>query len=60
MLLTIEEIREKMRTREVRETAKKIGIHEQALYRITRGETVPSYASLVKITEYFNNFNKEK
>ncbi len=53
-MLTIEQIKDKMRDRKASKVAKAIGISRQALYLILNGATRPSYDTLQKLSDYLN------
>lgn len=51
-MLKIEEIRERLSDRNLSEVARRIGITGAYLAAIASGERTPSYAVLVKISDY--------
>lgn len=51
--MEINEIREKLRDRNLRHVARAIGIHENSLYRLVKNEDAnPSYETVRKIVNY--------
>ena len=51
-MLTIDEIRERVKDRSVKKVARMSGVHFNALYRLVSGKSKPSYETLKKLSEY--------
>jgi len=51
-MLTIEEIKAKLKDRRVSVVAASIGVSTMAIYNIINGKTMPSYDTLVKLSNY--------
>jgi DNA-binding phage protein len=58
MVLDVEDIKRKMESRKVWYVAQKAGITKQALYSFLRGDSLPSYDALVKLTKFFEDENR--
>lgn len=52
--MTIEEIREKLKDRNIKMVAANIGVHFNTLHRIARGDGNPNYSTLKKLEDYLN------
>lgn len=52
--MTIEEIREKLKDRNLKIVAEKIGIHHNTIYKIAHGVNNPNYSTLLKLQDYLN------
>jgi transcriptional regulator with XRE-family HTH domain len=57
-MLTMEQIKEKMKDRNVSAVARSIGISRQAMYMILHGKMYPSYETLLKLSNYFEGDRK--
>jgi len=56
MLLTLDEIIEKLSDRNIKEVAKRVDIHHITLLNIANGKTKnPSWSSIKKLIDYLNN-----
>jgi len=53
-LMKLNDIIEKLKDRNLKIVAEKIGIHYNTLYKIANGENKPSYSTLLKLQEYLN------
>lgn len=51
-MLTLEEIRKALSDRNLREVARRTGVHYNVIYRIANGTTNPSYASCKALSDY--------
>lgn len=54
-MLSIEQIQEKLKDRNLIKVAEKIGIHFNTLYAIAKGKANPKYSTLVKINDYLES-----
>lgn len=53
-MMTLEEVRERLKDRKIRVVAKSIGVHPMTLYRLANNEQYDPKASMLeKLTEYF-------
>lgn len=50
--MDLKEIIEKLKDRNLRAVALKIGVHYNTLYKIVNGESQPNYSTLVKLQNY--------
>ena len=51
-ILSIEEIREKLSDRIILIVAERTGVHHNVIYRIQKGESLPRYSTLIKLSNY--------
>lgn len=51
-MLSLEQIQEKLKDRNIIKVSKAIGIHFNTLYSIANGKANPNYKTLVKINDY--------
>lgn len=50
--MTLQEIIEKLKDRNLKRVAEAIGVHYNTLYNIVNGEGKPSYRTMEKLNEY--------
>jgi len=61
-MLTLEQIRERMKDRKVTVVAEVIGVHANTLYRVLSGDAKPSYETVKLLSDYLTEqgrFKKE-
>lgn len=51
-MLTIEEIKERLKDRNIKAVARISGVHFNAIYRLVSGKSKPSYKTHEKLSEY--------
>ena len=50
--MTLQEIIEKLKDRNLKRVAQEIGLHYNTLYNIVKGQGKPSYQTMEKLNEY--------
>lgn len=51
-MLTLDEVRERLKDRNLMAVANSAGVHYNALYRLMKGGSNPSYKTVQKLIEY--------
>ena len=51
-MLSLDEIRERLRDRRYRRVAKAIGVHHQTIYNVMDENANPTHATLKKLSDY--------
>ena len=51
-MLTLDEIKEQLTDRNIKQVASKAGVHQNAVYRLMRGQSNPSYETVKKLSNY--------
>lgn len=58
-MLTLDEIKDRLKDMNLMRVASKAGIHYNALYRLANGGTNPSYETVQKLIAYLDGTNEE-
>lgn len=53
-MMTLEQIKEKLKDRNLSAVADATGIHRNAIYRLVNGRSRPSYETVRRLVEYLN------
>ncbi len=51
-MLTLDQIRERLRDRNIKAVSEKAGVHYNAVYRFMNGQSNPSYETVRKLCDY--------
>lgn len=54
-MLTLDEVREKLKDRNLVKVAKTCGVHYNCLYRFMRGKSSPAYETVQKLVTYIES-----
>jgi len=54
-MLTLEQIRSRLKGRNIQVVSRKTGLHFNTVHRIKRGETEPNYATLERLSAYLED-----
>lgn len=56
-MMTLEEVKERLKPMNLQYVARETGIHGNVLYRICKGQRNPSYATVKKISDWLEDLN---